>query len=59
MPESPMFESHKRALIVAYYLSRFDRKGIHALGYATADEAFTRIGDALGVKKEYRQAHAG
>ena len=28
MPDSPMTETHKRALIVAYYLSRFDRKGV-------------------------------
>ncbi len=46
-----MTEPHKRALIAAYYLSRFDRKGVRSLGYTTAEEAFTRIGDALGVKK--------
>lgn len=46
-----MTEAHKRALIVAYYLSRFDRKGVRALGYATAEQAFLEIGKALGVKK--------
>ena len=50
MPLSPMTETNKRALIVAYYLSRFDRKGIHALGYGTTSEAFNRLGERLNVK---------
>ena len=50
MPDSPMDDAHKRALIVAYYLSRFDRKGIRALKYATALQAFEDIGAKLGVK---------
>ena len=50
MPDSPMTEAHKRALIVAYYLSRFDRKGVRALGYATFTEAFDKVGELLDVK---------
>jgi len=45
-----MSEPHKRALIAAYYLSRFDRKGVRALGYETFAQAFSEIGSALGVK---------
>ncbi len=45
-----MTEPHKRALIVAYYLSKFDRKGVRALGYESFDDAFQRMGVALGVK---------
>lgn len=50
MLSSPMSDAHKRALVVAYYLSRFDRKGIRALGYETAMEAFARLSEQLGVK---------
>ena len=50
MSESPMIESHKRTLIIAYFLSRFDRKGVRALGYTTFNEAFEQIGKKLGVK---------
>jgi hypothetical protein len=49
MPESPMTESHKRALIVAYYMSRFDRKGVRLLGFDTFNEAFAKIGKTLSV----------
>lgn len=45
-----MLEAHQRALIAAYFLSRFDRKGVHALGYSTFTEAFEAIGNALNVK---------
>ncbi|MDX1933871.1 MAG: DUF3883 domain-containing protein [Capsulimonadales bacterium] len=47
---SPMDEDHRRALIVAYFLSRFDRKGYRALGFNTFKEAFQKIGDLLRVK---------
>ena len=50
MSESPMTEAHKRALILAYYLSRFDRKGVRALGYESFDDAFQKMGVALDVK---------
>src|SRR5438552_3935660 len=49
MTNSPSTEAHKRALVVAYYLSRFDRKGVRSLGYDTFSQAFEKIGQALGV----------
>jgi hypothetical protein len=45
-----MSDAHKRALIVAYYLSRFDRKGVRALGYTSFVQAFDQIGEVLNVK---------
>lgn len=50
MTDSPMTDSHKRALVIAYYLSRFDRKGVQALGYSGFTEAFEKVGAAIGVK---------
>ena len=44
-----MPESHKRALVVAYFLSRCDKKGFQALGYKTWNDAYEGIGEALGV----------
>lgn len=44
-----MDDAHKRALVVAYFLSRCDKKGFQALGYKTWDEAFEQIGKRLGV----------
>ncbi len=46
---SPMDDAHKRALIVAYFLSRFDKKGLQALGFGTWKDAYGGIGAALGV----------
>ncbi|MGI4791151.1 MAG: protein NO VEIN domain-containing protein [Janthinobacterium lividum] len=46
---SPMDEAHKRALVVAYFLSRCDRKGFQSLGFATWNSAYAGIGAALGV----------
>ncbi len=45
-----MTEAHKRALIVAYFLSRFDRKGVRALGYESTAQAFVEVGEKVGVK---------
>lgn len=45
-----MNDANQRALIAAYFLSRFDRKGVRALGYSHFTEAFEAIGAALGVK---------
>jgi Domain of unknown function (DUF3883) len=45
-----MENSHQRALIAAYFLSRFDRKGVRSLGYTNFTEAFESIGEVLGVK---------
>lgn len=47
--QSPMTDSHKRALVVAYFLSRFDRKGFQALGFRTWNNTYDGIGAALGV----------
>lgn len=47
--QSPMDDAHKRALIVAYYLSRFDKKGFQALQYSSWTEAYNDIGARLGV----------
>ena len=44
-----MTEPHKRALVASYYLSRFDRKGVRALGFQTFNEAYEKIGRTLGV----------
>ena len=44
-----MDEAHKRALVVAYFLSRCDRKGYQSLGFATWNDAYDGIGAALGV----------
>lgn len=50
MTDSPMTDTHKRALVVAYYLSRFDRKGVRSLGYDSFADAFETIATTLGVK---------
>lgn len=42
--------AHKKALIVAFYLSKFDRKGVRQLGYNNFTEAFDAIGRTLSVK---------
>lgn len=44
-----MTDAHKRALVVAYFLSRFDRKGFQTLGFGTWNDAYDGIGAALGV----------
>ena len=46
---SPMDDAHKRALVVAYYLSRFDKKGFQALGFQTWNDAYLGISLKLGV----------
>jgi len=46
---SPMDEAHKRALVVAYFLSRCDKKGFQSLGFATWNSAYDGIGAALGI----------
>lgn len=47
--QSPMDDAHKRALVVAYYLSRFDKKGYQALGFGTWNSAYEGIGAKVGV----------
>ncbi len=50
MHESQMTEAHKRALIIAYFLSKYDRKGVRGIGFDSFNEAFERIGQILNVK---------
>lgn len=45
-----MKPQNELALIVAYYLSRLDRKGYSALGYKSFSEAIRKIGAILDVK---------
>ena len=46
-----MGNSHKLALYVAYYLSRFDDVALTNLGYSTWKNAFDDIGEKLNVKR--------
>lgn len=45
-----MEENRKLALIVSYYLSKFNRDALNHLGYHTFTEAFRDIGAKLNVK---------
>lgn len=45
--------SNHLAIIVAFYLSKFDKQGLKNLGYKNDSEAFERVGQILGVKKNY------
>lgn len=45
-----MKPQNELALIIAYYLSRLDKKGYLALGYKSFNEATIRIGGILDVK---------
>ena len=45
----PMNENNKKALIVAYFLSRFDANAYAALGFATYNATHAYIGKQLGV----------
>lgn len=46
-----MEQNNQLALIIAYYISRFDIRGINELGYSTWKQAYDNIGSILGVKK--------
>lgn len=48
-----MDSNRKLAHIVAYYLSRFDRKGVENIGYKSFNEAFEKSAQCLGVKANY------
>lgn len=41
------------AIIIAFYISKFDKKAINTLGYYSDKEAFDSISDILGVKRNY------
>jgi hypothetical protein len=41
------------AIIIAFYLSKFDKQALHNLGFATDSAAFESIAGKLGIKKNY------
>lgn len=45
-----MEENHKLALIVAYYLSKYDRLALKGLGYSSYQSAYEIVGSILRVK---------
>ena len=45
-----MEENRKLALLVAYYLSKFNNNGLKNLGYKTFTQAYNDIGERLNVK---------
>jgi hypothetical protein len=45
--------SNQLAIIIAFYLSKFDKIAKNRLGYKTDSDAFQGISDALGIKKNY------
>jgi hypothetical protein len=49
MKKEKMSEKNKKALICAFFLSKFNRSGLPRLGCSTFNEAFARIGKQLGV----------
>jgi hypothetical protein len=48
-----MDSNRKQAHIVAYYLSRFNRKALENLGYTSFSEAFEKIAGALDLLPNY------
>jgi hypothetical protein len=46
-----MENNNKLALIVAYYLSKFDMTAIKRLGYGNTTETFDNVGHKLSVKR--------
>ena len=52
------FSAREKAIISGLYLSKFDKEGLHHLGFDSFTEAFNVIGLALNVKpasiKNYR-----
>lgn len=45
--------NNELSIIIAFYLSKFDKSGIKRLGYSTDKEAFESIAGILNVKKNY------
>jgi len=41
------------AIIVAFYLSKFDKQGLKNLGFKNDADAFETIANILGTKKNY------
>jgi len=52
MHEAGMTDGSRLALVVAFYLSKFDAIALDRLGYATFKEAFADVGQQLGVKPQ-------
>lgn len=52
MHEAGMTDGSRLALIVGFYLSKFDTAGLERLGYATFKVAYSDIGQQLGVKPQ-------
>jgi len=50
MHEAGMTDGSRLALIVAFYLSKFDATALARLGYATFKKAYADIGERFGVK---------
>jgi hypothetical protein len=50
MYEAGMTDGSRLALIVGFYLSKFDAAALERLGYPTFNEAYKDIGEKLGVK---------
>jgi hypothetical protein len=48
--EVPMEDKNKLALIISYYLSKYDRRALKSLGYNSFTDAFKFIGAILDVK---------
>jgi hypothetical protein len=47
MYEAGMSDASRLSLIPAFYLSKYDRHGLHKLGYKGFTEAFSDIGKSL------------
>ena len=45
--------NNKLALIVSYYLARFDREGLEKIGFSSFNQAFEETARRLDVKKNY------
>lgn len=50
MHEAGMTDGSRLALIVGFYLSKFDATALERLGYATFKQAYADIGEKFGVK---------
>lgn len=46
-------KQNKLAIIIAYYLARFNREGLKKLGFSSFNEAFENCAKILNVKKNY------
>lgn len=52
MHEAGMTDGSRLALVVGFYLSKFDTAGLERLGYATFKAAYSDIGQRLGIKPQ-------